>query len=69
MRARMIGRELEFAIVKDTVDDWINGHGQVLSIIGEAGIGKSRLVKELIENLRLKIWKVKINLQSLIFNL
>jgi class 3 adenylate cyclase/ribosomal protein L40E len=69
LRARMIGREHEFVMVKDAVDEWINGHSQVLSIIGEAGIGKSRLVKELIENLRLKIWKVKINLQSLIFNL
>jgi len=47
LRARMIGREHEFVMVKDAVDEWISGHGQVVSIIGEAGIGKSRLVSEL----------------------
>jgi class 3 adenylate cyclase/tetratricopeptide (TPR) repeat protein len=49
LRARMIGREHEFVMVKDAVDEWISGHGQVVSIIGEAGIGKSRLVSELKE--------------------
>ncbi|MEK7395779.1 MAG: adenylate/guanylate cyclase domain-containing protein, partial [Candidatus Poribacteria bacterium] len=49
LRARMIGREHEFVMVKDAVDEWLNGHGQVVSIIGEAGIGKSRLVSELKE--------------------
>ena len=47
LRARMIGREHEFATVKDAVDEWLNGHGQIVSIIGEAGIGKSRLVSEM----------------------
>jgi class 3 adenylate cyclase/tetratricopeptide (TPR) repeat protein/regulation of enolase protein 1 (concanavalin A-like superfamily) len=47
LRARMIGREHEFADAKESVDEWLNGHGQMLSIIGEAGIGKSRLVSEL----------------------
>jgi len=47
LRARMIGREHEFVMVKDAVDEWLNGHGQIVSIIGEAGIGKSRLVSEL----------------------
>jgi len=47
LRARMIGREHEFADVKEAMDDWLSGHGQIVSIIGEAGIGKSRLVSEL----------------------
>jgi len=47
LRARMIGREREFSDLKDAVDLWLKGQGQVVSIIGEAGIGKSRLVREL----------------------
>jgi class 3 adenylate cyclase/tetratricopeptide (TPR) repeat protein/regulation of enolase protein 1 (concanavalin A-like superfamily) len=47
LRARMIGREHEFAEVQDSVNEWLDGHGQIISIIGEAGIGKSRLVTEL----------------------
>jgi class 3 adenylate cyclase/predicted ATPase len=47
MRARMIGREHEFAELKEATDAWLGGQGQIVSIIGEAGIGKSRLVAEL----------------------
>ncbi|MBI1928437.1 AAA family ATPase, partial [Candidatus Poribacteria bacterium] len=47
LRARMIGREREFAELKEAADGWLAGSGQVVSIIGEAGIGKSRLVSEL----------------------
>jgi class 3 adenylate cyclase/tetratricopeptide (TPR) repeat protein len=47
LRARMIGREHEFTEIKESVDQWLSGHGQIVSVIGEAGIGKSRLVSEL----------------------
>ena len=47
LRARMIGREHEFAKLKEVADQWLQGRGQIVSIIGEAGIGKSRLVSEL----------------------
>jgi len=47
LRARMIGREKEFSELKDAVDLWLSGQGQIASIVGEAGIGKSRLVSEL----------------------
>ncbi|MEK7397747.1 MAG: adenylate/guanylate cyclase domain-containing protein, partial [Candidatus Poribacteria bacterium] len=47
LHARMIGREHEFADVKEAIDEWLEGHGQIVSVIGEAGIGKSRLVSEL----------------------
>ncbi len=47
LRARMIGREHEFSELKEAADAWLDGKGQIVSIIGEAGIGKSRLVKEL----------------------
>jgi class 3 adenylate cyclase/tetratricopeptide (TPR) repeat protein len=45
--ADMIGREKEFAEIMDAVDSWFSGHGQIINVIGEAGIGKSRLVREL----------------------
>ena len=51
LRARMIGREHEFAELKEATDGWLGGQGQIISIIGEAGIGKSRLVTELKEYL------------------
>ncbi|MBC8235369.1 AAA family ATPase, partial [bacterium] len=47
LRARMIGREREFADLKEAADKLLAGEGQMVSIIGEAGIGKSRLVSEL----------------------
>jgi len=47
LRARMIGREREFADLKEAADKLLAGEGQMVSVIGEAGIGKSRLVSEL----------------------
>jgi tetratricopeptide (TPR) repeat protein/regulation of enolase protein 1 (concanavalin A-like superfamily) len=51
LRARMIGREREFSDLKEAADLWLGGQGQIVSIVGEAGIGKSRLVSELREYL------------------
>ncbi|MBI1880832.1 MAG: hypothetical protein HYR94_21860, partial [Chloroflexi bacterium] len=39
----MVGREAEFARVKELLVNFENGRGGVLSIIAEAGLGKSRL--------------------------
>ena len=47
LRARMIGREREFADLKESADDLVSGKGSIVTVIGEAGIGKSRLVSEL----------------------
>jgi len=47
LKARMIGREKEFDALVASAEEWLTGKGQILSIIGEAGIGKSRLVTEL----------------------
>jgi len=54
LRARMIGREHEFADLTEAADAWLDGQGQMVSIIGEAGIGKSRLVSELRQYLNSK---------------
>ncbi|TDI41940.1 MAG: adenylate/guanylate cyclase domain-containing protein [Acidobacteria bacterium] len=43
----MVGRDREFADIKKVARRIQAGEGQVVSVIGEAGIGKSRLVTEL----------------------
>jgi len=46
------GREDELALLRDRFDRASTGDGQLVLIQGEAGIGKSRLVDELIDRLR-----------------
>ncbi len=45
--AKMVGRDKELEWLKLQVMKVINGEGSVINIIGEAGIGKSRLIAEL----------------------
>ena len=45
--SEMVGREDEILRLQRQVEKLINGSGSVVNIIGEAGIGKSRLVAEL----------------------
>jgi class 3 adenylate cyclase/tetratricopeptide (TPR) repeat protein len=45
----MVGREREFRLLEKQVMQLINGRGSVVTIEGQAGIGKSRLVSELKE--------------------
>ncbi len=48
----MVGRERELALVLDRLETALGGRGQVVDITGEAGMGKSRLVGELISRAR-----------------
>lgn len=43
----LVGRAYEFNAVQDHVLGAVNGHGQIVALIGEAGLGKSRLIAEL----------------------
>ncbi|HEX7976466.1 MAG TPA: adenylate/guanylate cyclase domain-containing protein [Anaerolineales bacterium] len=43
----LVGRQAELATASSCVDRLLRGEGGILSIIGEAGLGKSRLVAEL----------------------
>ncbi|MDH6244610.1 adenylate/guanylate cyclase domain-containing protein [Mycobacterium sp. OTB74] len=43
----LVGRRLEMAAVEGLLDRAVDGHGAVVGIVGPAGIGKSRLVREL----------------------
>jgi predicted ATPase len=50
----MVGREQELRIINDKLDLTLEGKGQVIGIIAEAGLGKSRLVAEVIRSARRK---------------
>ncbi|MDQ1318447.1 MAG: hypothetical protein QG588_2109, partial [Candidatus Poribacteria bacterium] len=49
LNSPLIGRNEEYAICKQHVDQLISGKGGTLLITGEAGLGKSRLTEELKE--------------------
>ncbi|MEO6396043.1 MAG: adenylate/guanylate cyclase domain-containing protein [Devosia sp.] len=45
--AGLVGRDAQIAELKHAVDELRQGRGQVVCLIGEAGLGKSRLIDEL----------------------
>ncbi len=42
----LVGREEELARLKEALESACRGEGQLVSLVGEAGVGKSRLVEE-----------------------
>lgn len=44
----MVGREAELALIEQKLDMALLGHGQIIGITAEAGMGKSRLMAEVI---------------------
>jgi ABC-type oligopeptide transport system substrate-binding subunit len=42
----LVGRSCELSGLREVLESLVKGHGQIVTIIGEAGIGKSRLVEE-----------------------
>ncbi len=44
----MVGREAELTLVEQKLTQVLSGHGQIIGITAEAGMGKSRLVAEII---------------------
>jgi class 3 adenylate cyclase/tetratricopeptide (TPR) repeat protein len=55
---RFVGRDQELAIVQHALAQAGAGHGQVVALVGEAGVGKSRLVYELVHSHRAQGWLV-----------
>ncbi|MDA1349905.1 MAG: AAA family ATPase, partial [Chloroflexi bacterium] len=45
----LIGRDKELASLKSALDELKRGRGQIVSLMGDAGLGKSRLISELRE--------------------
>ena len=52
--SRFVGRESDFAFLEAAFERARAGRGQVVGIVGEAGVGKSRLCFEFLEACRLK---------------
>src|SRR5262245_24618868 len=55
---RFVGREPELAALVQTLERAGAGHGQVVAVVGEAGVGKSRLVYEFVRSHRTQGWRV-----------
>jgi class 3 adenylate cyclase/predicted ATPase len=55
---RFVGREAEIAALRQMLDRAGAGHGQVVAVMGEAGVGKSRLVYEGVQAHYTQGWRV-----------
>jgi len=49
---KFVGREKELELIKDSLEKVKEGKGQIVCVIGEAGIGKSRLIHEFKSSIR-----------------
>jgi class 3 adenylate cyclase/tetratricopeptide (TPR) repeat protein len=55
---RFVGREHELQQLYQAIGGAASGHGQVLALVGEAGVGKSRLVWEAAHSHRIHGWLI-----------
>jgi tetratricopeptide (TPR) repeat protein len=55
---RFVGREVELEALRQSLARAASGHGQVVAIVGEPGVGKSRLVWEVTHSHRVHGWLV-----------
>ena len=55
---RFVGRDTEFAALVQALERAGAGHGQVVAVVGEAGVGKSRLVYECLHSHHTQGWRV-----------
>jgi class 3 adenylate cyclase len=55
---RFVGRQSELEALQSALDKSGDGHGQILAVMGEAGVGKSRLFWEFTRSHRTKDWLV-----------
>jgi class 3 adenylate cyclase/tetratricopeptide (TPR) repeat protein len=55
---RFVGRDAEVEHLRRVLDRASAGHGQVVSIVGEAGVGKSRLTYEFTHSHRVQDWLI-----------
>jgi class 3 adenylate cyclase/tetratricopeptide (TPR) repeat protein len=55
---QFVGRQTELATLTEILARVSAGHGQVVALVGEAGVGKSRLVYECVHSYRTQGWLV-----------
>src|SRR5215831_5529170 len=55
---RFVGRQQELAALQQALEQAGAGHGQVVALVGEAGVGKSRLVYEFVHSHLTSGWLV-----------
>jgi class 3 adenylate cyclase/tetratricopeptide (TPR) repeat protein len=55
---RFVGRDTELAALMQALEQAGAGHGQVVAVVGEAGVGKSRLVYECLHAPQTQDWRV-----------
>ena len=55
---RFVGRDTELVALGKALERVRVGHGQVVAVVGEAGVGKSRLVYECIQAYHAQGWRV-----------
>jgi class 3 adenylate cyclase len=55
---RFVGRQAELTALHQALERAEAGHGQVVALVGEAGVGKSRLVYECIRSHRTQGWMI-----------
>jgi class 3 adenylate cyclase/tetratricopeptide (TPR) repeat protein len=53
-----VGRQPELEALQQALAQAQTGHGQVVALVGEAGVGKSRLVYEYVHSHRTQSWRV-----------
>ena len=53
-----VGRGPELATLRQTLERAMAGHGQVVAVVGEAGVGKSRLVYECLHAPQTQGWRI-----------
>lgn len=57
---RFVGREGEMAVIQEAAAEAAAGHGQVVALVGEAGMGKSRLLHEFLQSPGVRQWTVRV---------
>jgi class 3 adenylate cyclase/tetratricopeptide (TPR) repeat protein len=55
---RFVGRDAEIEQIRRALALAHNGHGQLVAVVGEPGVGKSRLVYELTHSHRIQDWLI-----------
>jgi class 3 adenylate cyclase len=55
---RFVGRQQEIETLQQSLAQAHTGHGQIVAMVGEAGVGKSRLAYEFVHSHRTQGWRV-----------